>query len=225
MRRAAWHSASAVRAAVAIAAMACLVGSADAARTDGTSSADAAKMQARVEDRLARSASLAGTEIDVKIEGGVATLTGTVGSERERERAGRIARRVVGLDAVKNELAIDTAGVHERRATHMPDDELARTLATSLASETFPGAEADEEWIFGWEVEGEDWEFDIDVDDGHVTLDGTVDSTMDVSRAVRAVRGTPGVRSVNSELRPNFMYGDPHAYYPLYHPYGYGWPR
>ena len=84
-----------------------------------------------------------------------------------------------------------------------------------LANETFPWAEAEEEWFFGWEIDGYNWEFDVDVDDGVVTLEGEVDSYSDISEAIQAVRAVPGVQSVNSMLRVN-LYHYPNYCYPYY---------
>lgn len=44
--------------------------------------------------------------IDVTASGGVVTLWGTAGSQDERQRASRVAYRVIGVTAVENKLAI-----------------------------------------------------------------------------------------------------------------------
>ncbi len=44
--------------------------------------------------------------IDVTASGGVVTLWGTAGSQDERQRAARVAYRVIGVTAVENKLAI-----------------------------------------------------------------------------------------------------------------------
>jgi len=41
---------------------------------------------------------------------------------------------------------------------------------------------------------------DIDTDEGHVTLTGTVDSRTEVTRAVRIARSVDGVKTVHSNL-------------------------
>jgi hypothetical protein len=70
------------------------------------------------------------------------------------------------------------------------------------------------------EVDGYAWEFDVEADDGVVTLEGDVDSYQDISEAVSAVRTIPGVKAVNAELRVNY---DPY-YRPYYRTFDYG-PR
>jgi osmotically-inducible protein OsmY len=173
--------------------------------------------------RLARSSSLAGTDIQVAVENQTVSLSGTVGSEQEQQRAIRLARRVRGVKEVKDELSIDKAAVDQRRNVDVGDEELAKQVAQKLANETFPGAEAEEEWFFGWEIDGYNWEFDVDVDDGVVTLEGDVDSYGDISDAIQAARAVPGVRAVESELSVDFSHY-PYYGYPSYgYPY-YGYP-
>jgi osmotically-inducible protein OsmY len=178
------------------------------------------RIEDRIELRLARSASHAGTEINVNVEDRTVTLSGTVGSEQDKERAMRLARQVRGVQEVKANLKVDQAAVEQRRNVEVGDEELAKQVAQKLAKETFPWAEAEEEWFFGWEVEGYNWEFDVDVDDGVVTLEGEVDSYIDRSEAIQAVRAVPGVRSVQSELTVDY-YEYPYYGYPYY---GYGYP-
>jgi hypothetical protein len=61
---------------------------------------------------------------------------------------------------VEDELSVDKAAVDQRRNVEVEDQELAKQVAMKLANGTFPGAEAEEEWFAGWEVEGYSWEFD-----------------------------------------------------------------
>ena len=160
-------------------------------------------IQARVELRLARSGSLRGTDIHVDVDDRVATLRGTVGSEQEQERATRRARRVRGVKHVKSNLNIDTEAVDQRRHVEVDDHTLKRQVAEKLAKETFPLAEVDEGLFGTVEVDGYAWEFEVEADDGVVTLEGDVDSYQDIHEAVLAVRTIAGVKAVNAELRVN----------------------
>lgn len=162
---------------------------------------DSGYLESRVENQLARSPSLAGSRIEAQVQNRTVTLTGTVASEGDKERATRIAHDVIGITEVQNQLRVDATAVDGNRGDPVEDQELARTIATSLANETFPGAQADEEWLYGWEVEGEDWEFDVDVDGGDVMLEGSVDEFADIGKATSQVREMPGVRSVEANLR------------------------
>lgn len=100
----------------------------------------------RVEIRLARSSALAGSEIKVVVEDRIVSLRGTVGSEQDKERALRLARRVRGVKKVEDELSVDKAAVDQHRNVEVADQELAKQVAMKLANETFPAAEAEEEW-------------------------------------------------------------------------------
>jgi osmotically-inducible protein OsmY len=189
------------------------------------------RIEDRIEMRLARSASLSGTDIMVNVEDRVATLSGTVGSQQEQERAMQLARRVRGVQDVKANLNIDKEAMEQRRNVEVEDQELAKQIAMKLANDTFPGAEAEEEWFAGWEVEGYSWEFDVEVDNGRVTLEGDVDPYSDITEAIKAARAVPGVRSVESELTTADLYDSPYyrglnegySYY-YGHPYYRGYP-
>jgi hypothetical protein len=60
----------------------------------------------RVMRALEDEAKVHAAAIDVTASGGVVTLWGTAGSQDERQRAARIAYRVIGVTAVENKLAI-----------------------------------------------------------------------------------------------------------------------
>lgn len=173
------------------------------------------RIEDRIELRLARSASLSGTDIIVDVKDRVATLSGTVGSEQEQERAMQLARKVKGVQDVKANLNIDKEAVEQRRSVEVDDDTLEQQVATKLANETFPLAEADQGLFGSWDVEGYNWQFDVEADDGVVTLEGDVDSYWDIGEAVAAARAVPGVTSVNSELRVDYY--DPYYYGPYYY--------
>lgn len=172
-------------------------------------------IQSRVEVRLARSGSLRGTDINVDVEDRVATLSGTVGSEQEQEQAIRMAHRVAGVKDVKSNLNIDKEAVDQRRKVEVDDNTLQQQVAEKLANETFPRAEVDEGLFGTVEVDGYAWEFEVEADDGVVTLEGDVDSYQDIHEAVSAVRTIAGVKAVNAELRVNY---DSH-YLPYYRSY------
>lgn len=148
--------------------------------------------------RLARSASLAGTDIGVRVDGHTATLTGIVATEQEKQRAERLARQVSSVREVVNELRLDAAAVNERRDIQVADEVLAQRVAERLAQTVFPWAKAEQDWLYGWEVDGVSWEFDVDVDGGRVSLDGHVDNEGMRSEAIAATRSVPGVVGVDA---------------------------
>lgn len=177
------------------------VASAEAARQEPARAALRSRsvdaiLEDRVVIRLARSASLAGSEIDVSGEDRRITLMGRVDDETDRTRAERIASRTPGVRGVVNHLEIDgDRGVRARRT----DEQIVPDVAEAIA-ESFPRARAARGPLFGWRVESDRWEFSVEADGGDVVLDGTIASSRDVRRAVESARSVPGVRRVRVEL-------------------------
>lgn len=60
----------------------------------------------RVTRALEEEGTVHAAAIDVTASGGVVTLWGTAASQDERQRASRVAYRVIGVTAVENKLAI-----------------------------------------------------------------------------------------------------------------------
>jgi len=79
---------------------------------------DDGTIKTRVETRLKSAASLKKDTIDVAVENGVVTLTGTVHSEAQSLRAAQLAK-VAGVTKVENKLDVDskTEGTMEKAAT------------------------------------------------------------------------------------------------------------
>jgi osmotically-inducible protein OsmY len=186
-------------------------------------------IETRAKIRLARSASLMGSDINVDANNGTLTLNGHVLNTVQQDRAKQLVKGMSGVKDVKDNLKVDPqfrmqamdekaagadtgavkAGDTDEDAeavapgahATISDDQLARMVA-QRAARAFPGAKADKEWLFGWDVEGDKWQFDVEVDEGDVILDGSVPSFMDIGKAVDAARKTAGVRSVDaSDLR------------------------
>jgi osmotically-inducible protein OsmY len=78
--------------------------STSASSTAASSTEDA--LEARVSQRIKKSASLAPRDIDVEVNGSVVTLTGSVKTTEEKARAGRLAK-VEGVSKVDNQIEID----------------------------------------------------------------------------------------------------------------------
>jgi hyperosmotically inducible protein len=81
---------------------------AQTASTAGTAKVDDGTLKTRIESRLKSSATLKGTDIDVAVDHGVVTLTGTVHSEAQNLRAASLAK-VTGVTNVENKLKVDSA--------------------------------------------------------------------------------------------------------------------
>ena len=72
-----------------------------------TAKVDDGTLKTRIESRLKNSASLKDSDIDVAVDNGVVTLTGTVHSQAQSLRARNLAK-VAGVSSVENKLTVDS---------------------------------------------------------------------------------------------------------------------
>lgn len=133
---------------------------------------DDGALKSRIEARLKRSKALNGSNIDVAVDHGVATLTGTVHSEAQSLRARSLAK-VPGVTNVENKLTVDskttramdkagdktdramdkTAARTDRAAdraeqkAHKADDKADRAAARSKNAGSDVGEEITDGWI------------------------------------------------------------------------------
>ncbi|MBD3349036.1 MAG: BON domain-containing protein, partial [Candidatus Eisenbacteria bacterium] len=121
-----------------------------------------------------------GESIDVEVDGGIVTLTGSVGNILAKERAARVAETVRGVRSTVNLLKV--------YAPARPDEgvkaDVVQALMTDPVSET--------------------WEVDVSVADGVVTLSGSVDSWRERRIAERQAKSVRGVRDVRNEIRVTY---------------------
>lgn len=122
--------------------------------------------------------------IGVAVSDGVVTLSGPVTSVPQKRAAERAAFRVAGVRAVANGLEIDLPEEHERS-----DTDIAKAAVRAI------------EWHA--EIPAED--IHIRVDDGWVTLEGTVPEHYQRDRAEEIVRPLMGVRGVTNHLELEFQ--------------------
>jgi osmotically-inducible protein OsmY len=116
-------------------------------------------------------------EIDVTVDDGVATLTGTVESWQEKRLAQKVAAGVSGVTGVDNEILVDYE-------TERPDREIEPEIERALR----------------WDTLVDDALIDVSVNNGNVTLSGIVGSAAE-KRLARYDAWVAGVRSVDaSEL-------------------------
>jgi hypothetical protein len=114
------------------------------------------------------------------------------------------------------------------KAEALAGPELAKQVATRIASR-IDGAKAGEDgWFTGWRVEGpfNTWSMTVEADEpGRVVLEGDVPKWDIMRKAVEAAANVPGIRVVDSELEyepdyyPIFRYGAERYYDDGYHPY------
>jgi osmotically-inducible protein OsmY len=127
-----------------------------------------------VQTELMHGEGFSGHNIDVTVEEGVCALSGQVGSLLAKERAGWAAQSVRGVHRVDN-------GLEVKPATRS-DPKIRGDVLSAL----------------GQDPVTETWQIDVQVDDGVVTLRGTVDSYLEKQLAdavAKRVRGARGLRN------------------------------
>lgn len=113
-------------------------------------------------------------EIETSIEEGVVTLTGTVESWQEKELVAEITKGVDGVVGINNNINVDAQATRS-------DDEILGDVQSSLV----------------WNSQIEDGLINVDVNDGVVTLSGSVGSLYEKNLAEEIVH-VVGVRHVES---------------------------
>lgn len=153
-------------------------------------------LKERVAYRLETSAIVRSYDVKVKVDGGVATLSGTVATAAQKAEAAKIAK-VDGITRVENTIDVD-AGV---------DKTLGERLKGGFSK---TGEKISDGWIttkLNWFFVGEDLlkdsKIDVDTKDNVVTLKGTVASQAGRARAVELAKATEGVKTVVNQLTIN----------------------
>jgi hyperosmotically inducible protein len=153
-----------------------LAGVAQAQPAPGPAEAAAAS---HIESRLQSDAELRNNRIDVRVEAGVAVLTGRVDSEGEKAKAAKLAH-VPDIDIVDNRLDVGSASA----GAAMSDSAVTTKVKAQLLSNTTL-RQAD---------------ISVTTNNGVVTLSGHVPSEATRNLAVDLVRNTGGVARVEDRL-------------------------
>jgi osmotically-inducible protein OsmY len=135
------------------------------------------EVRQHVENALDWEPSINARDIGVSVDEGVVTLRGTVGSYTEKVNAERTTERVYGVKAVANDLIVRLISGYERT-----DTEIAQAAAAALA----------------WNIVVPEGRVTATVDNGWITLNGTLDYYYQSAAADRAVRDLTGVRGVSN---------------------------
>ena len=155
-------------------------------------------LTADVSDELFWDPKVDNTAIAVSADGGKITLRGTVGSLREKREAQKAAQRVIGVVAVDNKLHVKLMNDEKRADAELRGDVLQALMLDSLVPTTV----------------------DAKVDDGFVTLTGTVDwqyqrdeaefvasnivGTLDVVDEIELTYPTPNAGDVQESIKKAF---------------------
>lgn len=147
----------------------------------------------RIAFRIDTSATLRKYDVKVKVDNGVATLSGDVATAAQKAEAGRLAN-VAGVTKVNNDLKVST-----------DTDKTLMDRTKSGLSKT--GSKIDDAWIttkVKWFFMGEDAlkgsDINVDTSQNVVTLKGTVASPAGKARAEELAKDTEGVKRVVNDL-------------------------
>ena len=143
---------------------------------------DDAALTSKVKAKLAADPDVNPFEIDVDTTDGVVSLRGRVEEASDKTVAGRLARETQGVKRVNNRI---TVGMD-------PDDQAPGADAAIVAA--VEGKLAADPDVSSANI-------DVDVQDGVVTLSGTVKSAANRAKAESVAKSVSGVKSVRNELK------------------------
>jgi osmotically-inducible protein OsmY len=192
----------------------------------GAATSDSA-IDKKIEKRLHANASLKRYHLKASVDGGVATLTGTVATNAQKARAGQLAM-VSGVTRVDNQIAVDpNAGTRgttgkivdktkeageKTKEGAIKAGEKTKEGAKTVGEKSKEGAQkVGEEITDAWIITrikskfiGEDVlkgsDINVDCDNHVVTLRGTVPTAAARARAVEQAKEVEGVKSVVDKL-------------------------
>lgn len=150
-----------------------------------------ARQEAQIWTTFALSPYLRASDITVSVDDGVATLTGVVEEDVNRDLARQIAAGVDGISTVHNEILVQAdyspadRGSDERTYAEFVED---AGISTAVRSKLF------------WSKFTDSQNIEVDTVAGIVTLKGTTDTEISKELAGRLALNTPGVLSVENQV-------------------------
>jgi hyperosmotically inducible protein len=188
-----------------------LAPSAALAQASTAAKPDDGVLKGKIETRLKATPTLKDDSIDVAVDHGVVTLTGTVDSKAQSLRAAQVAK-IAGVTKVENKLEIHSkandkaTGTAGKAADAVVDASKKAAKATEHAAEK-TGEAITDTWIttklkadFVNEDTLKGSDINVDTNNHVVTLKGTVASPAGRARAVEIAKTTKGVTKVIDTL-------------------------
>ena len=177
---------------------------ADHNRANNTTERPDAWVHTKVGAKFMGSSTVAFRDIDTEVNNGVVSLTGTVGTEAEKQEAIRLARDTEGVRSVNaNNLRVGPAGSSRNDGNMNRTERMDRTDAPR--DRTNNTAERPDAWVhtkvaakFVGSSTVTFRDIDTEVNNGVVSLTGMVATESEKQEAIRLARETEGVRSVNA---------------------------
>ena len=136
------------------------------------------ELQASAQSVLRWNGQIDAAKIRVSVRNGIVTLQGTVESYWQRTTAERLVRELEGVTQVRDELAVVPG-------YEVLDERIAQDIVAALERSAYVDAD----------------DVTVKVNDGHVTLSGTVSHWLALRSAYEAALYTPGVRDIQNNLK------------------------
>lgn len=149
------------------------------------SSADDLRMSTEVKLKLLQADDVPATDINVDAQNGTVFLFGAVRNPQQKQAAATQAREVEGVKGVENQLQVNAAA--PQKTAQVSDGELSRSIERAFKNRR--------------EFQG----VTTSVENGAVTLTGTVPSAWDQVSALRTARKVSGVRGVKDQLEIKYQ--------------------
>jgi osmotically-inducible protein OsmY len=140
------------------------------------------ELQRDVQDELAWEPSVDAAEIGVSVENGVVILNGTIKSLTQKWTAERIAQRVEGVRAVTDELVVKLAGDSQHT-----DADIAQAAVN----------------VLNWNTSVPPNRVKVLVENGWITLQGSVEYQFQRMAAEHVIRNLKGVKGVSNLIAVN----------------------
>lgn len=135
----------------------------------------------KIGDELLLDPGVVSTKIDVRTSNGIVTLTGEVNNVLAKERSARIAETVKGVRAVVNRIEVSPSIVRS-------DAQILRDVESALLDDSATGA----------------YEIITSVENGKVTLTGTVDSYQERELVKTVAKGVRGVTAIEDKINVQY---------------------
>nr|WP_318383095.1 molecular chaperone OsmY [uncultured Enterobacter sp.] len=145
---------------------------------------DDSAITAKVKAALVDHESIKSTDISVKTEKAVVTLSGFVESQAQAEEAVKVAKQVEGVSSVSDKLHVRDGKTSSVKGYAGDTATTSEIKAKLLADDIVPSRKVK-----------------VETTDGVVQLSGTVDSQAQIERAETIAKAVEGVKSVKNDLK------------------------
>ena len=154
---------------------------------------DDSAVTAKVKSKLATDSQTSAIKISVETRGGVVTLSGTVPTDTEKNKAEQLARSTDGVKRVQNDIAVkpDSESAKNMRDKNGEDGKGIGDTISDAAILASLKAKLIADGITGTNV---------DVNEGEVVLKGQVEDANKKAKAEALAKNTTGVKEVKNEL-------------------------